>query len=345
MYPTITIFLLLSILTVSTSISPFGIPNGGGLFGGKGSSASTSAPLASDAGKSIADGATKTYPPMSEEEVTSILDDIPIYSITDSTGQGVVLKNPTTGSSIFYFYVSPGMANATMGELKKSNPSLDLQITAYRLGQVYFKILKNSTTTSSDVKLVKGDKVESSPVSSSVDYRLVPDTRDLIGARMLLTMSSKDGEELEKAGGMTQEIAQKTIKRAMTESEKFNSTYNEIPVFMIQQMRIQTKATPSNPSQQMLPMYFSLSDMVGVWQEFANQDDKAKGQEPAIHLMELDELVSNMMAGGEIDFRSILLMGASGKEPTAPPGMGGGAGVGMTQKAGMGNGEQTLGDL
>lgn len=40
---------------------------------------------------------------------------------------------------------------------------------------------------------------------------------------------------------MTQELAQKAIKRAMTESAKFNSTYNEIPVFMIQQMRIQTK--------------------------------------------------------------------------------------------------------
>jgi len=53
----------------------------------------------------------------------------------------------------------------------------------------------------------------------------------------------------------------------------------------------------------MLPMYFSLSDMVGVWQQFAMQDSKASGQEPAIHLMELDELVTNMMAGGEIDFR------------------------------------------
>jgi len=59
---------------------------------------------------------------MTEEEATKILDDIPIYSVTDSSGQGVVLKNQETGNSIFYFYVSPGMANATMGELKKSNP-------------------------------------------------------------------------------------------------------------------------------------------------------------------------------------------------------------------------------
>jgi len=74
--------------------------------------------------------------------------------------------------------------------------SLDLQVTAYRLGQVYFKILKNSTSTNSAVKLVKGDAVDQAAVQSSVDYRLVPDTRDLIGARMLLTMSAKDGEEV-----------------------------------------------------------------------------------------------------------------------------------------------------
>ncbi|GMI09699.1 hypothetical protein TrRE_jg7525 [Triparma retinervis] len=246
----------------------------------------------------------KVYPPMTQAEVESILDDIPIYSVTDSNGQGVVLKNPATGTSIFYFYVSPGMANATMGELKKSNPALDLRVTAYRLGQVYFKILKNETSSASAVKLVKGDSVEDGAVKSEVDYRLVPDTRDLIGARMLLTMSEKDGEELQAAGGMTEDLAKKAIKRAMTESTKFNETYGEIPVFMIQQMRIQTKATPTVPAAQMLPMYFSLSDMVSVWQQFAASDPQAGGQEPAIHLMELDELVTNMMAGGEIDFRS-----------------------------------------
>ena len=132
------------------------------------------------------------------------------------------------------------MANATMEELKKTNPTMDLQVQAYRLGQVYFKILKNSTVDrTSSVKLVSSDSatVADKGTQSSVDYRLVPDTRDLIGARMLLTMEAKDGEELKKQGGMTQELAQKAIKKAMTESKKFNSTFNEIPIFMIQQVR------------------------------------------------------------------------------------------------------------
>ena len=288
---------------------------GGGMFSKTGSTDG-------DAVAAKAAGTGTVYPPMTQEEVEAVLDDVPIYSVTDPSGQGVVLKNPTTGASIFYFYVSPGMANATVAELKKTNPSMDLRVTAYRLGQVYFKILKNNTATDTAVKLVGSeDKVDDVATASAVDYRLVPDTRDLIGARMLLTMTSKDGEELQKSGKMTDEIAQKAIKRAMTESKKFNSTYNEVPVFLIQQMRVQAKPSSGDKKGkqvQLLPMYMSLSDMVGVWQEFAAVDPKAKAAEPAIHLMDLDELVTNMLAGGEVDFRSIVLIGATGKDPKKP---------------------------
>ena len=52
--------------------------------------------------------------------------------------------------------------------------------------------------------------------------RLVPDTRDLLGARMLLTMTPEDGEEMKKAGEtMTPELAQKAVEKAMTESPEF----------------------------------------------------------------------------------------------------------------------------
>lgn len=52
--------------------------------------------------------------------------------------------------------------------------------------------------------------------------RLVPDTRDLLGARMLLTMTPEDGEEMKNAGEtMTPELAQKAVEKAMTESPEF----------------------------------------------------------------------------------------------------------------------------
>lgn len=89
-------------------------------------------------------------------------------------------------------------------------------------------------------------------------------------------------------------------------------------------------------------MYFSLSDMVTVWQQFAASDPKAGASEPAIHLMSLEELVDNMLAGGEVDFKSVLLIAASGKEPVKP-----GEAPAAAPAAGMGGmgGGKTLGDL
>jgi len=59
--------------------------------------------------------------------------------------------------------------------------------------------------------------------------RLVPDTRDLLGARMLLTMTPEDGEEMKKAGEtMTPELAQKAVEKAMTESPEFKVSNDRI---------------------------------------------------------------------------------------------------------------------
>ena len=82
-----------------------------------------------------------------------------------------------------------------------------------------------------------GDDVEGM-MTKGVQYRLVPDTRDLMGARMLLTMDPADGEKLKAGGDFNAEDAQKAIQKAMTDSPKFKETYNEIPVFMIQVCRL-----------------------------------------------------------------------------------------------------------
>jgi hypothetical protein len=252
---------------------------------------------------------TATYPGMTVDEVCSILDDVPIYAITSPTGEGVVLKSASNASdaSIFYFYLSPNMANATMAELKRSNPSMQLKLTAYRLGQVYFKILKNNTSSAAMVTMNQGTAAAATQ-ASAVDYRLVPDTRDLIGARMLVNMDEEDGAAIRAKGKMTEELAQKALAKAMKNSPMFNSTYGNVPLFMIQQMRIQTAAKQGGaPAKMMLPLYFSLADMVSVWQRFAAADKSAGKTEPAIHVMDLDQLVKNMMQGGEVDFKTVLL--------------------------------------
>lgn len=262
--------------------------------------------------------ATKKYPAMSQDEVEEWLAHIPVFAVTDSKGSGVVLK-PDNTSSVFYFFMSPQMANATLTQLKGTNEELDLRVSAFSLGKIWYKILNSNKDL--EVKLQDPlDPTGEGTVATGVEYRLVPDTRDLLGARMLLTMDPEDGEALKQGGSLTPEMAQAAIKKAMEESPKFKSTYNEIPVFMIQQMRMQKQPAEGASTEEepvtLLPMYFNLQNMVALWQQFTAQSAEAKGVEPAINLMDLHELVKMMQAESEIDFRNVVLV------PPTPMGMG-----------------------
>lgn len=282
-----------------TKESLFGV-RGGGLFNKKDDETSTD---------------TTMFPAMTQEEVEDWLAHIPVYAVTDDKGSGIVLK-PDDETSVFYFFMSPQMANATLTQLKGSNDSLELRISAFSLGKIWFNVLKSDKDTT--VKLKEpGSDGEAITATQGVEYRLVPDTRDLLGARMLLTMDPEDGEALKAGGSLTPEMAQAAIQKAMTSAPKFNSTYNEIPVFMIQQMRMQKQPAEGEDStdlQTILPMYFNLQNMVALWQQFTSQSPEAKGVEPAINLMDLMELVEKMQEESEIDFRNVVIV------PSAPMG-------------------------
>lgn len=166
-------------------------------------------------------------------------------------------------------------------------------------------------------------------------------------------MDPEDGEKLKKEKQMTPEIAQKTIQKAMTESPKFNSTFNEIPVFMIQQMRMQKQPEEGSKDTEpttLLPMYFSLQSMVGTWQQFTAQaGGDLQSMEPAINLLSLHDLVAMMKTECEIDFRNVILIPsmvtAAGGDPENAAG-GVGAAATMAPADPMSSmGGSTLGDL
>jgi len=333
---------------------------GGGLFDKLGGSSSSSGNITE----------SQTYPAMTQAEVEAALQHIPIFAVTNADGNGIVLRPQDESSGnegVFYFFLSPNMANQTLNQLTGSggNETEGLRISAFSLGKIYFmmkaKAAANATST------VKGVSADTS-AAASVSYRLVPDMRDLMGARMLLTMDEKDSEELRKAGEtgeISEEITQKAMQKALTESSRFNNSYGEVPVFLIQQMRMQrTKEGLAEANKKakeeglpdvqphMLPMYFNLQAMVTTWQSFIAKMPDAKDVEPSIHLMDLDELVSKMMEESEIDFRSVLLV-PSGMNPGAE-GLAGAAGAaagGATAAAATampsvgGGGGGTVGDL
>jgi hypothetical protein len=181
-----------------------------------------------------------------------------------------------------------------------------------------------------------GDDDANTETATGVEYRLVPDSKDLLGARMLLTMNPEDGEKLKSGESMTPEMAQKAIDKAMTESPKFKESFNEIPVFTIAQMRMQKQPAEGDSADEpitLLPMYFSLQNMVGTWQQFMQQSaPEVQGTEPAINLMALHDLVEMMQKESEID-------------PDGPPGAAAGAPAAAAADPMASMGGATLGDI
>jgi Tic22-like family len=114
----------------------FGI-RGGGLFGG-GKDA--------DAGDETASAVAekKVFPAMTQEEVESWLEHVPVFAVTDSNGAGVVLK-PDDDSSVFYFFLNPLAANATLSQLKSANEEMDLKVSAFSLGKIWFRLLNSDS--------------------------------------------------------------------------------------------------------------------------------------------------------------------------------------------------------
>jgi len=209
-----------------------------------------------EASTSAAGGVEKV--PMSKEEIEEWMEHIPVFAVTDSKGSGVVLK-PENDSSIFYFFLNPLQANATLTQLKAQNEEMDLKVSAFSLGKIWFDLLH--ADPEKEVKLKSSTDAQEETTTKGVQYRLVPDTRDLLGARMLLTMTPEDGEKLKESGSMTPTGNDSScLQKAMTESPKFKQPYNEIPIFTITQMRMQK--TPSEGDDgdiiRLSPMYISL---------------------------------------------------------------------------------------
>lgn len=250
------------------------------------------------------------YPAMSKEEIQDWLEHIPVFAVTDANGAGVVLK-PDNTSSVFYFFMSPMQANATLNQLKGANIGMDLKVSAFSLGKIWFSLLNGDSDQEVLLKTpgVEGD--EGQMKTKGVEYRLVPDTRDLLGARMLLTMTPEDSEKLKSGDALNPEVAQAALKKAISEAPKFNATYNEIPVFTISQMRMQKQDDEKEGGEPitLLPMYFSLQNLVGTWQQFmSSAPPEIKEVEPAINLLSLHELIEMMQKESAVDWRTVVLV-------------------------------------
>merc|ERR1711862_94602 len=273
-------------------------------------------------------------------------------------GMGVVLQ-PDNETSVFYFFMTAEQANATLDHLIESKTlgdDMNLKVSAFSLGQIWFTLLNNDGEENSDVQVKMPMSGNAEKTIQGVQYRLVPDTRDLLGAKMMSSMSPADAEKLKGASDEeNRKLAQEALQKALqTNSSRFSESYNEIPVFGITQMRVQAKpkdAKEGDALKSMLPMYFNLQTMIRTWQEYMKMAGETNNVEPAISLLSLHELVKLMMSESEIDWRSVILI-PSNIGPAGPGGDGSGPTTGAAtmkpqtpEDVMSGMGGATLGDI
>lgn len=128
-----------------------------------------------------------------------------------------------------------------------------------------------------------------------VEYRLVPDARDLLAAKSLLTIDTGDVDD-------------STLTKAMNESPHFNAIYNEVPLFCIDNMPLTGQSAGFKKMMNEMVssnyMFFSSQNMLQAMEQL--ETDGAMESK----LISLHEIVSNMMSdeASPVDFRNVVLV-------------------------------------
>ena len=221
---------------------------------------------------------------MSRDEVQAMLDTIPVYAVTEPNQEGLVLlKEKNNPKDIAYFFFSPDAANTVFSPLrKKENESSGIgewSVSAYPLGLVWFELINEP--------------------EEGIEYRLLPDPEDLIGAQNLLREQQKQSKKID-----------------VRIQDLFQKPFNEIPVFVDQFLRV--TVPDDNDKRGRVPLYFGLKDLMDT----VNQAIKRSSGEyqAAISAVDLGDLIDEMMQESANDYRiAVLVPPTAGKEASMSP--------------------------
>ncbi|EED91245.1 hypothetical protein THAPSDRAFT_269135 [Thalassiosira pseudonana CCMP1335] len=279
----------------------FGI-RGGGLFGfGKRSNKNGT-------GGDDDDDKPKRFPALTREEVEEKLN-IPVFGITDQNGNGVILSDNQSGNNIFHFFFSKHMADAALRAVSAANMDApELKVSAFHLGKCWFKLINCSG--SKMFKLQKYGEGNGEEHTKPIHFRLVPNMKDLMGARVLTGFKEGDVKKLKEAVETPNAPqALSIIQKASTDATSFNSPFDQIPVFAIAQMRVRKKDEEGNPSgEPMLPMHLSTKTMSDTWNQFIEHSPQFTDAEATLQLVELHRLIDMMQKDSDFDFRNVVFV-------------------------------------
>jgi len=221
--------------------------------------------------------AAKTYPAMSRDEVQAMLDTVPVYAVTEPNQEGLVLlKEKNNPNDIAYFFFSPDAALTVFSPLRKKENEAkgngEWSVSAYPLGLVWFELINDPEQQ-----------------SQGVEYRLLPEPDDLIGAQNLLREQEKQSKQ--------------SNPRI---NELFRAPYNDIPVFVDQFLRVTAKDESTGDNREKVPMYIGLKDLMNT----CNQAIKASSGEyqAAMSAIDLKDLIGEMTKENSNDYRRAVMV-------------------------------------
>lgn len=207
------------------------------------------------------------------------------------------------------------MALKSVSNANKEAPPL--KVSAFHLGKCWFKLINKSGEQEYTLQKYGGksnvnnsdDKKEE--IRRTINFHLVPNMKDLMGARVLTGLNPNDIQQLKDAVEEPNYPKAVSIVQQAAQNDKasFTSPFNEIPVFCIAQMRVRKKDEEGNAcGENMLPFHLSTKTMSDTWNEFVKQSPEFADSEATLQLIELHKMIEMMSEDSDIDFRNVVFV-------------------------------------
>jgi hypothetical protein len=228
----------------------------------------------------------KKYYPLSKQEVEQWMGHIPVYAVTDPKGNGRAIQLQDASSennkAVFYFFLSPIMAEAFLKQLLPTNGrEEELTVSGLFLGKIWYEF---------DLLQEHDDQAD-----EHVEYRLVPDPRDLMTAQTLLEIAKGD-----------------TQASSITQHKIAVKPYNAIPLFGVKMPLNNKRGQKVNDFlNQMVSshyLFFSSRNMVDVMDGMEKEEgDQQENEDDLIFLHQvMAEMTSSTTT--TTDYRNAVLV-------------------------------------
>jgi len=183
-----------------------------------------------------------------EEWLSSIM----VYTVIDVKNEGIVLlREEDNPNEIANFFFTPEAANEMYKPVKEevNDTNLEWDITQLSLGDIWFDLFAEE--------------------QEGIEYRLVPDTKELLRARKLMTQQ------------------QNAMKDNNDNSTLVFRPYNQIPIFFDERLSVNTDETTTK-----VPFFLSLQTCLATCQKAMKMLDEYN--QPEIIVTELISLINQM---------------------------------------------------